>query len=462
MRVLSSIRTLRPGPAVRRQRLLCLAAGYLLASLVPGCAQVLDIEDLPDDGTFPSPSFVPSSGASLDHLTGVTAGLVLEPDSVMVLDTDTGEIIDYTNSVEPTAAMDVRALRGRVAGWQAGLLPAGEVTVRAPGEGVDAGIGFYLLDDEVSVLAVTELKIGPDALLLLVGNGGVVLLSAGDVNIQGIIDASAPCKSGTQSCGGPGAGNGAEEQADEATGCAPGKNGEGSIASASRTGGGGGGFATDGAAGGTAGSGTVLGGAGGSLQLGSCPGASLQPLRGGAGGGAGSFDDSGGRGGGGGGAVQITSFTRILLDAPPSSLFLGIFANGAGGGGATDGGGGGGGAGGAILLEAPEITADAVYVVANGGAGGGGGIAGAEHLDGEDGARNGDVARGGAGDFDGGDGGTGMSLPGIGEGGGLNTGGGGGSVGIIRVHVTPGQFSRASAVFSPEPQVAEPQWIVER
>jgi hypothetical protein len=407
-------------------------------------------------------SFVPSSGASLDDLAGVTAGLVLEPDAVLVLDTDTGEIIDYTDATEVTASMDVRALRGRVAGWQASLLPAGEVTVRASGQGVDAGIGFYLVDDEVSVLAVKELKVGPDALLLLVGNRGVVLLSAGDVTIQGIVDASAPCDGETRACGGPGGGNGAEEQQDEATGCAPGKNGEGSIASAARTGGGGGGFATDGATGGTAGSGTALGGAGGSLELGSCPGESLQPLRGGGGGGAGSFDDSGGSGGGGGGAVQITSLTRIVLDAPASSLFLGIFANGAGGAGATDGGGGGGGAGGAILLEAPEITADAVYVVANGGAGGGGGIAGTENVNGADGTRDGDVAAGGDGDFDGGDGGTGMSSPGNGEGGGLNTGGGGGSVGIIRVHVTPGQFSRASAVFSPEPQVSEPQWIVGR
>lgn len=405
-------------------------------------------------------SFVPSSGASLDDLAGVTGGLVLEPDSVMVLDTDTGEIIDYTDATAATVAMGVRALRGRVAGWQAGLLPAGEVTVREAGEGLNAGMGFRLLGDEVSVLAVTELKIGPDAWLLLGGNRSVVLLSAGDVNIQGIVDASAPCDDVTLSCGGPGAGNGAVEQQDEATGCAPGQNGEGSIASASRTGGGGGGFATDGAAGGTGGS--AVGGTGGSLELGSCPGVLLQPLHGGGGGGAGSFDDSGGSGGGGGGAVQITSLTRIVLDAPASSLFLGIFANGAGGGGARDGGGGGGGAGGAILLEAPEVTADAVYVVANGGGGGGGGLAGTEPLDGEDGARNGDVAAGGDGDFNGGNGGTGMSSPGVGEGGGLNTGGGGGSVGIIRVHVAPGRFSRASAVFSPEPQVGEPQWIVGR
>jgi hypothetical protein len=404
-------------------------------------------------------SFVPSSGASLDDLTGVTGGLVLEPDSVVVLDTDTGAITDYT---EATVAMGVRALRSRVAGWQASLLPAGEITVREPGQGVDGGIGFRLLDDELSVLAVNELKVGQDAVLLLVGNRGVVLLSAGDVNIQGIVDASAPCDGETLSCGGPGAGNGAEEQQDQATGCAPGESGEGSIASAARTGGGGGGFATDGATGGTAGSGTALGGAGGSLELGECPGESLQPLRGGGGGGAGSFDDSGGGGGGGGGALQITSLTRIVLDAPASSMFLGIFANGAGGGGAIDGGGGGGGAGGAILLEAPEITADAVYVVANGGGGGGGGIAGTENLDGENGTQNGAVAAGGLGDFDGGSGGTGMSSPGNGEGGGLNTGGGGGSVGIIRVHVAPGRFSRASAVFSPEPQIGEPQWIVGR
>jgi hypothetical protein len=405
-------------------------------------------------------SFVPASGASLAHLDGVTGGLVLEPERVLVLVTDTGEIVDVTNATDVAAATRSHALRSRGLGWQASVLPAGEVTVREPGQGVDAGIGFYLVDDQVAVLAVKELDVGADATLYLVGERSIVLLSEGDVTIRGIVDASAPCDGNTLACGGPGGGNGAVDEKGEATGCAPGKNGESSINT--RTGGGGGGFATDGAAGGTAGGGTLQGGAGGSLELGDCPGEPLQPLRGGGGGGSGAGDASGGSGGGGGGAVQITSFTRILLDAPASSMFLGIFASGAGGGGALDGGGGGGGAGGAILLEAPEVTVDAMFVVANGGGGGAGGIAGTENLDGDNGLRNGEAAAGGAGDFAGGAGGTGTAPAGAGVGGGYNTGGGGGSVGIIRVHAASGGFSREGAVFSPEPRVDEPSWIVGR
>lgn len=430
------------------------AWSLVLLWFVAGCT----FAPVQPDGVQVEASFVPASGAAREHLAGVTDGLVLEAGSFVVLLTDTGEIIDLTNATDVAAARSAHALRSRGIGWQASALPAGEVTLREPGQGVDAGIGFYLVEDEVAVLAVEELTIGPDAELHLIGERSIVLLSAGDVTIQGIVDGSAPCDGLTLACGGPGGGNGAVDQNDDATGCAPGKNGEDSINT--RTGAGGGGFATDGAAGGTAGS--ARGGAGGSLELGDCPGESLQPLRGGAGGGAGAGDLSGGSGGGGGGGVQITSFTRIVLDGAASRLFLGIFANGAGGGGASDGGGGGGGAGGAILLEAPAITADAMFVIAHGGGGGAGGIAGREHLDGDGGLRSGDAAAGGAGDFDGGDGGTGTASPGVGESGGFDTGGGGGSVGIIRVHVAPGGFSREGAVFSPEPLVSEPSWIVGR
>lgn len=379
-------------------------------------------------------SFVPASGAGQEHLAGVTDALVLEARSFVGVDTDTGEILDLTDNAE--------------------------VTLREPGQGVDAGIGFHVVNDQVAVLAVKELVIGPDAELRLVGERSIVLLSAGDVTIQGIIDASAGCGDLTVVCGGPGGGNGALDHTEEASGCAPGENGEGT--GNTRTGGGGGGFVTDGAAGGTAGGGTLEGGEGGSLEIGDCPGPLLQPLRGGSGGGAGTFDEFGGSGGGGGGAVQITSFTRIVLNGGASSLFLGIFANGAGGAGATDGGGGGGGAGGAILLEAPAITVDAMFVIAHGGAGGGGGIAGRESEDGDPGLRSGDIATGGDGDFDGGNGGTGTVAPGAGQGGGFNTGGGGGSAGIIRVHVAPDSFSRDGARFSPEPVVGEPSWIVGR
>jgi hypothetical protein len=394
---------------------------------------------------------VPSSGARADHLDGVTAGLTVPATRILNLDTDTGAMVLFD---APAAIAGASADPGDLGQrWRMAVLPAGETVLRRAGEGVVDGIGFHIVDDQVAVLAVTSLTIEPDAALFPIGTRALVVLSEGEVSIQGVFDVSAPCDGTTRICGGPGGGDGAETQGDLATGCAPGRNGNGSF-SGGRTGGGGGGFSTDGAAGGTAGGGTVPGGAGGSLELGDCPGSSLEPLIGGGGGGAGAYLAEGGSGGGGGGALQITSFTSITINPPASSFFLGIFANGAGGDGASDGGGGGGGAGGAILLEAPAITVDGGYIVANGGAGGAGGMAGSVNNPGENGQFNGEVALGGTGQFPGGNGGTGDDAPQLGLGGGDSTGGGGGSAGIIHLHVPPDKLVIDGARFSPQPIIS--------
>lgn len=405
-------------------------SGVLLALLIAGGC-TFDTSGLRPGGAFTDGNLLPSNGASVELLQGVTAPLIVPASGVALLDTDTGEIV-----------------------------LADDTAVRSPGEGVEDGIGFYLLDNGVSVLAITAMDIGPDGALFPIGFRPIVFLSQGDVRIRGVLDASAPCDGETLSCGGPGGGDGALVQGEMSTGCAPGKNGNGTRSgSGVRTGGGGGGFLTDGAPGGEAGSGDAsAGGAGGSLSASNCPGTSLEPLRGGSAGGAGAAAEFGGVGGGAGGGVQITSFTRIEVSGQASSLFLGIFANGAGGGGARDGGGGGGGSGGAILLEAPEIRLRNVFITANGGGGGGGGTAQNGTTAGEDGRIGTGVARGGAGDFPGGDGGTSATvLPTAGQGGGLNTGGGGGSAGIIRFHVPRSSFSRDGVVISPEPIIETPR-----
>lgn len=367
-----------------------------------------------------SGTLVPSSGAMLAHLGGVAEGLVVRTGQVMRLDTDTGEI-----------TLD------------------GDRQIRPGGEQVVAGVGFYVVSDEVAVLAVSSLTIEPDATLRPQGSRAIVLLSEGGVSIDGIVDASAPCDDATPWCAGPGGGDGAATQNVVAGGCAPGKNGVGSLSTVGRTGGGGGGLGTDGAAGGQAGAGALPGGEGGSPTSEDCPDASAGSLIGGGGGGAGAPLDSGGDGGGGGGAVQITSLTSIVLD-PPAGAIAGIFASGGGGGGASDGGGGGGGSGGMILLEAPAIQIGSAYLIANGGGGGAGGLPSAPSYAGEDGQLDGQAAAGGEGQFPGGAGGALASLPEDGVGGGDSTGGGGGSVGIILLRTPANALETHGATFSPQ------------
>lgn len=125
------------------------------------------------------------------------------------------------------------------------------------------------------------------------------------------------------------------------------------------TGSGGGGYRTPGAAGGFI------------DPLGTPPGAGLPgeafanddlvPLRGGC---AGGIAFSNGGGGGGGGALQVVSGTLIEVNGS-------INANGiVGSPGEQQDGTGGGGSGGAVLLEAPRITlGSAVRLLANGGGG---------------------------------------------------------------------------------------------
>ena len=359
---------------------------------------------------------VPSNGATVGQLDGATAGLTVPAstgiDDRAGIDTDTGRIV------------------------------AGGVEVRAAGEGVVDGIGFYPLpDSNIAVLAMTALVVEPDGYLFAVGSRALVILSAGDVRIQGVVDVSAsPCPGEEAArCAGPGGGDGALDLTEQAGGCAPGKNGDGLDGVGDETGGGGGGMGRDGGAGGLGGDGTAPG-AGGNINDSNCPRTALVPLEGGSGGGAGGIDGLGGLGGGGGGAIQITSLTRIVVQGQAGAVeATGIRASGGGGGpGRNSTGGGGGGSGGAILLEAPAIELRAAVLAANGGGGGGGGedvVGGDLVTAGEDGRFGAEQARGGVGLFGGGVGGSFAGPAGIGAGGGDATGGGGGGVGRIRLNV---------------------------
>ncbi|WP_428267598.1 hypothetical protein [Haliangium sp.] len=415
---------------------------------VPGCADgVLRTcapeTEVPCDlgcnaGGFACRTLVPSNGAVAAQLDGVTASIQVPADGLVLISSDTGLILDGdTNEVRPA------------------------------GEGVLGGIGFYDGGQGTAVVAVDELIIGRNGFLSAVGSNALIILSAGDVIIEGLVDVSAvACLDDVNQelsrCGGVGGGDGALVSTEDAGGCAAGGNGNGAAdpTPGDETGGGGGGLGGNGAPGGTAGDSTAPG-AGGDVTA-ACPGSDLRPLRGGSGGGAGGISNAegegGGAGGGGGGALQITSLSRIAVVGSPGQFVQGILASGGGGGaGVFTTGGGGGGSGGGILLEAPAIEITSVVIAANGGGGGG--------ADGPDGDNNGEPdvvgTAGEAGRFDstqasGGNGihsgGLGGALAGEatpGAGGGDATGGGGGGAGIIRFNVPAAGLRIEGSTISP-------------
>lgn len=211
------------------------------------------------------------------------------------------------------------------------------------------------------VLRVASLNVTSTGVLYGGGDLPLIVVSSGDVTIDGIVDVSSYQTDPTFSSFVRGAGSN--------TGGTAGADGGGPVGFGSYAdgGGGGGGFC---GAGGNGGDGS--GGGGDHGNGGAAGGATtLEPLVGGAdGGNGGTNPDSNGPGGG---ALQISSSTRILIGATA------VFGAAGGGGdnGIDDGNdtnaGGGGGSGGALLLEAPTVS---VTSGARFNAGGGGGASG--------------------------------------------------------------------------------------
>jgi hypothetical protein len=239
----------------------------------------------------------------------------------------------------------------------------------------------------------------------VVGTAALALVSANDLEVDGVIDAS-----GANIVPGPGA-------LAMPHPCAGG---------ASTRGGGGGGNAISGSNGG-------LGAGPGGIAEGSLD---TNPLVGGCNGGP-EVDDGGTVltiGGGGGGAVQLVAGASIQLSA---NAMINV---GAGGGMSAAGGGSGGN----VIIEAPSVMfALGARLVANGGAGG------ACTSQGEDASTDTTPANGGGpcGMLPyvvGGHGGTVASAPSIGTIG----GGGGGSVGQLLVRTRDGQIMDGGATIS--------------
>lgn len=350
---------------------------------------------------------------------GLSELVIAATQTLLVFDTDTGEIRDGSDAVVrmPNAAPATRF--------------------------VEDGIGFHRVSG-VGIWTFSKLTVPSTTTIVFKNPNAASILSAGDLTIAGTIDARGyadPTKAlmtGAAStlCMGPVAGPGGT--AGGVTTAPP--AGEGGTASDTTAGGGGGGCGASGGSGGnhSAGSGGTSGTVAGM--------ATISPLAGGLGGGS-----SGGIGGGGGGAVQLAAEGTLTLS--------GIINTGGCGGGPGDAthGGGGGGSGGAILVEAPTVHVTASGVLAaNGGGGGGGGDVTTGNMPitaGEAGRPNATRASGGSGGtngFAGGNGGylvTPTGRPGTD---GTGAGGGGGGVGRVRLNSRTGTATLdTSSIVSP-------------
>jgi hypothetical protein len=331
--------------------------------------------------------------------------------TLLVFDTDTGEIKDNTGA-----------------------------TIRMPNPGagtryVENGIGFHRVNS-VGIWTFSNLSLPTTATVVFKNPSAASILSPGNISIAGTIDLRGygdPTQAPTSTlCAGPVAGPGGTAGGmgtTAATGA-----GAGGQPGDSTAGGGGASYGDVGGDGGK--NGGVAGGKAPTTAIGN---AAINPLAGGFGGGS-----AGGNGGGGGGGLQLAAEGTITISGT-------INAGGCGGAaGDAIHGGGGGGSGGAILIEAPtvHVTASA-HVTANGGGGAGGGSATATA--GDPGGTTTSPANGGSGPSGGHNGGNGGSqgtpagngLPGAGA------GGGGGAIGRIRFNGQTAPTVDAAATISP-------------
>lgn len=381
--------------------------------------------------------------------------------TMVVIDTDTGRIVRVPSNVVTAENSRLEAVNLNAPGAET-IRPSAE----AAGLDVFEGMGFMVVAQdagpEQAFLVAESITIGP-TYVRVIGSRSLTLLGA-TVSLEGIVDVAAGCPDDPTNmvCGGPGGGDGANFQAGTPPGgCAPGGAGTGS--EGDDTGGGGGGLGAPGARGGNSLADPLdptsvarEGGAGGDIAA--CPDPALLAFQGGSGGGYGEGGLDGedtGKGGGGGGAFRIIAACELRMGAG-SPRIAGVWAGGGGGSPGTlelGRGGGGGGSGGAILLEAPVISlTEGTVLAANGGSGGSGGFNETGALAGTYGPFS-DLSAPGAGvsPFAGGAGGS-AAMPAQTGSDDVNvdgSGGGGGSVGIIRINTRARGLSEIGVTTSP-------------
>lgn len=347
---------------------------------------------------------------------GLSEPTIAAAQTLLVFDTDTGEIRDGSGAV-----------------------------VRMPNatpmsRNVENGIGFHRTAG-VGIWTFSKLTVPATTTIVFKSPYAASILSASDLTMAGIIDARGwadPTKAlmGASSTlcqdtvAGPGGTIGGT-QAAAALG-----DGHGGGATDLTTGGGGAGYGDVGGAGGK--NGATDGGSAGTTA----GAAAINPLAGGFGGGA-----SNANGGGGGGALQLAAEGTITISNT-------INAGGCGGNpGTAAAQGGGGGSGGAILVEAPTVHVTSTGVLAaNGGGGGAGGSANATKGDPGDASTNAASGGMGAGSRAGGAGGVLGTTAGQAGTGGNGAGGGGGGVGRVRLNSRTG-----AATLDMNPVISPPQ-----
>ena len=297
------------------------------------------------------------------------------------------------------------------------LLGAGTYTfdtdsliMQTPGGGVPINVDTRMTrgGTPIAVVSALGIVIGLDATLEVTGSLPLVLLSAGDIEILGKLDARS-----TESRRGPGV-------TDESnTACGASTGGNGTLVGSSRSGGGGGGFGSAGGQGGKSGP-AVLADGGQPGTAHTLPDDIEPGCPGGDGGSIGQAP----AGGDGGGAVALLAMGSIQVSGT-------ILAGGDGGGGMD--GGAGGGAGGLIAFDASAYVLTGTTVISAGGGGGGGGGGGDRGNDGGD-----QVASGGPATSPDGIGGLGGFISPLGQDGFQSSsdldgagGGGGGSAGFV-------------------------------
>jgi len=380
----------------------------------------------PDAGCAGAVLTTPISNIDVCDIPAPIGPLVIDDDGTWVLDTDTGALGDGSQTMPVASALVAQTSSGQM----------------------------------VRVVSVSSLTVGATSLATYTllgfrGSHPVVIVSFGDITVDGALFAGASgARSGPGGGSGPVCGNGTGTDGDERT-LTDGTGGSG---------GGGGGYGSKGGKGsnveGASGGGNPISGGntGGNTEI--------VPLRGGCSGGSGGL--LGSAGGGGGGGMQVFANGTITVSGlvtvrggggqPPADQ---------GGGGndqAASSGGSGGGSGGSLLLEAATIDVTATGVIAaNGGGGGQGTRTGGElyHGDpGQDGhsvdanpALGGDSqvssggigGTGGAGSTAAGDGLLGSSL-------GIPAGGAGGGGGVGRIRLNSANRSLdVGAVITPAP-----------
>jgi hypothetical protein len=357
-----------------------------------------------------------------------------------IIDNDSGEGVDAGGDAATSASLPFQPSNVLLSAIDTSAAATADVSsncqIQTDGATDCFPNGFASMDvtqsdsSKAHVIVVTSLTVEPSAKITVTGGLPLILISIGDIHLNGSIDANA-----AGSTHGPG---GFTQETTNAAGGGPGGGGAGSDTAA----------ATGGSYCGLGGAGAVTGGSAAAVPA-AYGAVDLRPLAGGSSGGNGA---AGGAGAGGGG-IQIVSGGSFTM---AQGSYINVGGGGGNFGGDSTQNAGGGGTGGSILIEATTVSLSGI-LAANGGGGGAGG--GGSATSGGDATPNSTPAPGGtnsgAPQSAGGAGGAASVIDGLGGGdlAGSSAGGGGGGAGRIRINTSTGNVDFSTASISPTPGI---------